>query len=621
MSARILKHAPRLRAPRDLTGVRTPTTAELDWAIGIVDSLGEAFHEALVAKIRENRGRHASVRARNVLIGWLLTTYEPAATAAHTRVAENLLALSAEQRERIGLPAIPANRAYARVWDKTNEIIKALDEGFTIGSGALVAPVDLDWFVDALARCAIPVHLPTSRTRAVDGTDWETCGTFVSSNRQYEGYVPTDTDGDVDDHLKEISKVRKELRKGKLVSFGADDRPIYTRDCDARAGHRSANNRHSSGLYIGYELHLSVQIPDASYGGKPDQVVLGQEVPGFITMARLTPAGAHRLDAVVPGLIAEQVPSPGTPWTPGASGTSLETVVWDRGYSILDYTRGKGALRAAGVGIVFDLATRQRTLQAIYPSIDFIDGVPFSKHMPQELRDLPRPERDDTPEERAAKTAAFDRRAIWRFTPHGTARDGARRRWICPFCAGRLAIADRVARKANVTIAVNATLVELPEGETCCDGIVTLPDDAVHMEQAFGMLWGTTAHTVVYGQRALVENANNLLHDKYARLDRGYTKLMGLAKRKFVLAFLLAGVNRKIAQAWEAKESAREEWQRKTTAYEAQLRGEPAAAPPSADVLRQRRYREAKRARKATAAPTAPTGRSRTAARVAASRQ
>ncbi len=101
--------------------------------------------------------------------------------------------------------------------------------------------MDLDWFVDALARCAIPpVHLPTSRTRAVDGTDWETCGTFVSSNRQYEGYVPTDTDGDVDDHLKEISKVRKELRKGKLVSFGADDRPIYTRDCDARAGGTAA---------------------------------------------------------------------------------------------------------------------------------------------------------------------------------------------------------------------------------------------------------------------------------------------------------------------------------------------------------------------------------------------
>ncbi len=73
-------------------------------------------------------------------------------------------------------------------------------------------------------------------------------------------------------------------------------------------------------------------------------------------------------------------------------------MVWDRGYSILDYTRGKGALRAAGVGgIVFDLATRQRTLQAIYPSIDFIDGVPFSKHMPQELRDLPRPPSETTP--------------------------------------------------------------------------------------------------------------------------------------------------------------------------------------------------------------------------------
>ncbi len=53
--------------------------------------------------------------------------------------------------------------------------------------------------------------------------------------------------------------------------------------------------------------------------------------------------------------------------------------------------------------------------------------------------------------------------------------------------------------------------------------MVTLPDDAVELVHAAGMLWGTSAHTSVYGQRALVENANNLLHDNYVRPDRGYT--------------------------------------------------------------------------------------------------
>ena len=33
-------NAPRLRAPRDFTGRRTPTNAELDWAVGIVEGLG-----------------------------------------------------------------------------------------------------------------------------------------------------------------------------------------------------------------------------------------------------------------------------------------------------------------------------------------------------------------------------------------------------------------------------------------------------------------------------------------------------------------------------------------------------------------------------------------------------
>ncbi|WP_449385433.1 hypothetical protein [Cellulomonas soli] len=612
-------HPPRLRAPRDFTGHRTPTNVELEWAVGIVDALGAAFMDALIAEVGERQGRKASVTARHVLIGWLLTTYEPSPTAAHTRVVENLLALSEEQREAIGLPLLPSKRAYQRVWDKTDVIIKALDRGVTIGNGELAPTADLDWFCDALARLAIPAHLPTSRTRAVDGTDWETCGTFVSSHREYDGYVPTDTDGDIEEHLRNVQRLRERMRRSKTVAFGLDGRPVYTKDVDARAGHRSANNRHKSGPYIGYELHLSVQVRDFSYGGKPDQVVLGADVPGFVFMARLTPAGAHRLDAVVPGLLAERIPEAGQAWTPDTDGAPLKNVLWDRGYSILGYQRGKGALRQAGVDVVFDLSKRQRTLEAIYPDIDFIDGVPFSKHMPRELRDLPRFERDDTPEQRAAKTAAFDRRALWRFTPHGAARNGLRRRWMCPFCAGRLGLVAGTPRRKNVRIATGAPLVELPEGQACCDGMVTLPDDAVELEQAAGMLWGTTAHTKAYGQRALVENANNLLHDKYVRLDRGYTKLTGLAKRKFILAFLLAGVNRKIAQAWEAKEAARQDWERRMTTYEADRHGETKPAP-SAAALRKRRSRAALRAHRDSVVP-APAGRPRGAARLPASRQ
>lgn len=141
----------------------------------------------------------------------------------------------------------------------------------------------------------------------------------------------------------------------------------------------------------------------------------------------------------------------------------------------------------------------------------------------------------------------------------------------------------------------------------------------MNLEQALGLLWGTTAHTAAYGLRALVENANNLVHDKYLHLDRGYTKLMGLAKRKFVLAFVLAVVNRKIAVAWEAKEAERSAWECRSKAHAAQLRGEDAPKAPSAATLRQRRARAAKRDR--LAASAAPTPSRATAARLVSSRQ
>ncbi|CAL8979489.1 hypothetical protein CELL_03200 [Cellulomonas sp. T2.31MG-18] len=614
MNAKRLMHPPRLRGARDLTGGRPPTTSELEWAIQIVDNLGSGFLNGLTDAVGENLGRPGSVLARHVLIAWLLTAYEPTATAAHVRVVQNLLSLTPAQREQIRLPELPANRAYARVWDKTDAVIKALDAGFEIPVGSGVVRVDLDWFVDALMTSAIPEHLPTSRTRAVDGTDWETCGQFVAATREYDGETPADTDGDVEEHHKKVVALRRSLKD--RVPLGLDGRPIYTKDCDARAGHRSANNRHSASLYIGYELHLGVQVRDFGYQGKPNEVVLGTDVPNFITMARLTPAGADRVDAVVPALAKEVVPAAGGRWAPDGQGDALASVIWDRGYSILDYSRGAGALRAAGITAVFDLSTRQRTLKAIYRDIDFIDGTPFSKHMPPELRSLPRLESHDTPQEREAKIAAFDRRAIWRWTPFGSTSDGLRRRWQCPFCAGRLRIADRPTRRANVS----APVVELPDGVACCAGTVTLPDDAVHLEQASGLLWGTSAHTAVYGQRSLVENANNLVHDKYVHLDRGYTKLMGLAKRKFVLAFLLAGVNRKIAESWEAREAARGGHENRVAAYQAQLRGEPSPAAPSAAALRQRRSRAARRA-KADATSPASRGRTRTAPRLAASRQ
>lgn len=83
----------------------------------------------------------------------------------------------------------------------------------------------------------------------------------------------------------------------------------------------------------------------------------------------------------------------------------------------------------------------------------------------------------------------------------------------------------------------------LPEGvERCCGGVITVAPEYLTLTQGLGLIYGTTARTLAYGPRVLVETANWT-----------YTKLMGLAKRKFALAFLLAGVNRRIVRAWKAK--------------------------------------------------------------------
>jgi hypothetical protein len=48
------------------------------------------------------------------------------------------------------------------------------------------------------------------------------------------------------------------------------------------------------------------------------------------------------------------------------------------------------------------------------------------------------------------------------------------------------------------------------------------------------------------------------LKGQYVNLDRKYTKLMGLAKRTFALAFLTAGLNRYIGRSWKEKRAAAE---------------------------------------------------------------
>jgi hypothetical protein len=78
---------------------------------------------------------------------------------------------------------------------------------------------------------------------------------------------------------------------------------VYTRDPDARAGHRSSAGNRKAGPFVGYELHLGVQTRDVKWTNYIDKTTLGPEVAGVITTCKLVPAGTHRAKAFVDEII------------------------------------------------------------------------------------------------------------------------------------------------------------------------------------------------------------------------------------------------------------------------------------------------------------------------------
>ncbi len=538
----------------DAIETRQPTPEQFADMLLCLDRLGPEFFEALAAAVGENCGRRGTVTARQVIAAWLLSAFEKDHKAHVAAATRQLLACSDEQLAQLGMERLPVNRAYARFYDKTRAVMAAIKRGFCYtrnGKRIYICPAT---FVNLMLNTTIPVDAVLTQTFAVDGTDWEAGASFVRTDKvaEYEGAVPVDTDTPLADHEKHVKGVRTLWRD--LVPIGDDGRPIYTTDVDARAGHRSANCTRKAGLYIGYELHVAIQVPNFDYRGKPTQVSIGPRVPGYVRYAKLSAAGAHRSREVVPGLIETLTADRDRILAGNPSADVDLTVIWDRGYSILAWEDTAGALAAAGIGTVFDLAKNQHGVKGKLTRLVWIDGTPFHADMPKQLYILPGFAMGDSTEVRQRKQAKFDERARWRYTPIGRTENGKGTRYQCPFCAGRLRYSGQRITKANH----DAPLVELPKGRTkCCGGTVSIPDGANQLAQARNLIFGTTAWRTVYCQRPLVENLFHLAKNQYGDLDRGYTRLRGLQDHEFALAFYLTAVNRSIARSEASKTAAR----------------------------------------------------------------
>lgn len=545
------------RRPVSVAHERPPRDRDLDWVLLVLGRLPDGFMDTLASRCGDTRGRPSSYTARHVLIAWLLLATKEGHHAEITDAVGQLVAMNPRQRTLIDLPDVPRQRAYKRFCDKFERIRACLEEGFDLNlPDDTSVRVDLDWFVNAIPRAAIPPDLLTSTTRAVDGTDWESAGRFRpikptpprsrKSGPLYDGDAVSDTDTDPDEHAKEIVRIRTRTTKSGVWEVGHDGRAIYTTDRDARAGYRTATSGRAGGLYIGSELHLVVQVSDFSYQGDVTRVSEGAEVPKFVTSAALSPSGTHRGRAVMPAIMSE------------CAWTRITCLAWDRGYSILGFDAAHGALRALDIEPVFDLTDKQRDYQPVSTGVVWRDGTPFHSAIPKRLLKLERPPMGASSAERANYQKLFNERAHYAFVRHaGPDSDGVTR-WKCPFCAGKLRDRQLQQRKVNKSALIVTTakskLVKTKDGTlTCCDGTLTLTAEHLNLMQAFAIPYGTTAHAQAYGRRQGVETVNSYLNGAYIRLDRTYSRLMNHRNRKFVLAIMLAGLNRYIENSWRER--------------------------------------------------------------------
>ena len=256
------------------------------------------------------------------------------------------------QPERVvttGAPAAQRRRGQSSRLSTHDDTLPPRREAATgyDATGGETLHATLDWWTATLPLQAIPAELPGSRTRAVDGTDWESAGRFRADVKaEYDGDAPVDTDHDPADHVADVTKTRKHVKRAGKWEIGPDCRAIHTTDRDARAGYRTTTAGRKGGMYIGSEVLLVVQTSDFTWSGDVTRVNEGPAVPGFMTGAVMAAAGSHRSKTVMPLLTDVR--------------QGIKTVVWDRGYSMQEFKNAHGPPIAAGIDAIFDLSVTQR---------------------------------------------------------------------------------------------------------------------------------------------------------------------------------------------------------------------------------------------------------------------
>lgn len=528
------------RAPLDVTGGRPTSPGEFEVARQLVRRSG--IVPRLNPALENEVGRPRELTLEALLVALQLNALHPHHQAHLVMAARVLNAMTDAQRTALGMDNWDPDEAYPRVERLFVAVCKILESG--------EAGVDATWCANQFARAAIPKDMLTSHALAVDGTDVETWGRLRGTT------VQVDLDGEAAETqlIEETSAVqltkKGKVKTAKVLAVGPDGRKQYTADPDARAGHRSAKGNRNAGPFVGYELHLGVQVRDVRWTNHVDRTTLGPEVPAVITTCNLVPAGSHRGEAIVTELIASK---------PAVQ--DVTDVVWDPGYSLCQPATTGYPLAQAGIEQTLELVTHQRGIRPFAGEALLLDGQLYSQFLPTELRDLVMPPRYAPAPLRKAYEDKFNQRAHYRYVRHSKPDKDGVTRWKCPFCAGLLRSRQlpRTMRRSR-----KAPLVNLPEWITqCCQGTLSAPPAELPLTQRIP--FGTSAWRISMYRRQAVESVNAALQGAFANLARGFFRVFGRVKISFLLGFTLAAYNLDRVRSFRAKKAEEAEQPKRRT--------------------------------------------------------
>lgn len=490
-------------------------------------------------------GRPRTIPLRVIAIGMALHAISTGGNMILTKIRDTLAQLSPAERHRIGLHEEPT---YSRVRSGIRAIIRAAEAGVHIPhdhpeadmiTGEVIECDDgcpylcagLDQITTAIVAGTIPDSVTTSRTLAIDGTDYET------SARCRDEFV----------HPQTGQKVR-------------------SADPDARLSVRTATGMHSNEFYVGYELHIGTPVPDV---GQPSIPMLARTLVVRAGVNQRRPAGITSIDCADP---------------------AVDTVLVDRGYTYSRDENWAEPLRRRGVTQTMDLHQNQIAVRTgPRPGTIWVDGGLFTVGMPHHLKQLKRCPASDAEDLRARNREDYDRRAAYAFTP--TSRHDEQRRsqrFKGPALAGHVRCPNN---GASMRLGYDKPNTTCTPGEPCGCSITIVVNDQDRAMDRQPLLYGTTAWTRSFNRRTHIEGWNGVIRYGDANINRGYTRVFGLAANAILLAFGMAGVNARRVYNWYISRGHQDPWQ-------ALLNEEPDTRP----LDRQTRTRGKRRPRGPTSA-------------------